>query len=74
MPIPNKHNKYIYGWKLYVDYGQGWEWETFECTYRNYRENKKHYELNCRHPQKWVKGRMLNDTPIEDLTMVRKQL
>lgn len=25
-----KPNKYLYGWKLYVNYGRGWEYETFE--------------------------------------------
>jgi hypothetical protein len=53
--------KYLYGWKLYVDYGQGWKFETFEDTITGYRKNKKAYRENCLYPQKWVKGRALND-------------
>ena len=25
-------NKFLYGWKFYVNYGQGWEYEIFEVT------------------------------------------
>ena len=31
-----KINKFLYGWKLSVNYGQGWEYETFEETYKAY--------------------------------------
>lgn len=55
-----KVNKWLYGWKLYVNYGQGWEYETFEATRANYKENKKLYRENCRHPQRWSRGRESN--------------
>ncbi len=57
-----RKNKYLYGWKLYVNYGygDGWEYETFETTYKGYRENKKAYAENCSYPQKWTQGRELN--------------
>ena len=57
-----KNNKYLDGWKLYVNYGQGWEYygqgweyETFEETYKSYRENRKAYQENCTYPQRWTK-------------------
>jgi hypothetical protein len=55
-----KVNKFLYGWKLYVNYGQGWEYETFETTYKGYRENKRQYQENCQYPQKWTNGRETN--------------
>jgi len=55
-----KVNKYLYGWKLYVDYGQGWEYEIFEDTFSGYRENKRLYKENCNYPQKWVEARVPN--------------
>lgn len=55
-----KKNKYLYGFKLYVDYGRGWEYETFEGTVKGYKENKKAYRENCNYPQKWTRGRELN--------------
>lgn len=56
----SKINKYLYGWKLYVNYGQGWEYETFEETKQGYLENKKAYRENCPYPQRWVQARELN--------------
>lgn len=53
-------NKYLYGWKLYVNYGQGWEYETFEETWKGYKENKREYQINCPYPQKWTYGREEN--------------
>ena len=58
--MAKKINKYLYGWKLYVNYGFGWEYETFETTYKGYRENKKAYQENCNCPQKWTRGRETN--------------
>jgi hypothetical protein len=55
-----KINKYIYGWKLYVNYGQGWEYETFEDTFKGYKENRRAYQSNCPYAQKWSRGRELN--------------
>lgn len=53
-------NKWLYGWKLYVNYGQGWEYETFEATWKGYRENRKAYREECPYPQKWTQGRETN--------------
>lgn len=55
-----KNNKFLYGWKLYVNYGQGWEYEIFEETFKGYKENKKAYAENCTYPQKWSRGRETN--------------
>lgn len=44
-------------WRLYVNYGQGWEHETTEETYSAYKENRKAYIENCKYPQRWKKGR-----------------
>ena len=55
-----KTNKWLYGWKLYVDYGGGWEYETFETTWAGYKANRKAYRENCNYPQKWSEGRELN--------------
>jgi len=53
-------NKYLYGWKLYVNYGQGWEYEYFAETRPEYRNIKRDYNRNCAYPQKWVLTRELN--------------
>ena len=58
--VKTKVNKYLYGWKLYVNYGCGWEYETFEETYSGYKVNRKAYQENCNYPQKWTRGRELN--------------
>jgi len=55
-----KTNKYLYGWKLKVNYGQGWEYETFEDNFKSYKENKRLYRENCPYPQKWVRARETN--------------
>jgi hypothetical protein len=55
-------NKYLYGWKFYCDYGQGWEYETFEETWKGMKENKRLYLENSPYPLKVSKGRMLNPT------------
>lgn len=57
--------KYIYGWKLYVNYGQGWEYEIMELDRKSYLENKRLYMENCHYPQKWNYGRELNDDYIQ---------
>ena len=56
-----KKNKYLYGWKLYVNYGQRWEYELFEEIYAGYKENWKAYRDNCDYPTRWSRGRILND-------------
>lgn len=43
MTSPLKINKYLYGWKLSINYGQGWEYETFEETFKQYKENARLY-------------------------------
>lgn len=53
-------NKYLYGWKFYCDYGQGWEYEHFEETYQGMRENRKAYWENSPYPLKIVRGREMN--------------
>lgn len=56
-----KKNKYLYGWKLYVNYGQGWEYEIFETTRTEINERVKEYRANC--PQYAIKvtqARILN--------------
>jgi hypothetical protein len=55
-----KTNKYLYGWKLYVNYGSGWEYETFEETFADYKVNQKAYAENCSYPQRWSNGRETN--------------
>jgi len=61
-------NKYLYGWKLRVNYGHGWEYETFEETYEGYRENRKAYRDNCPYPQRWTQGREVNPAYQESTT------
>lgn len=53
-------NKYLYGWRFYVDYGQGWEYECFELTRQAMIENRRQYEQNCPYPLKITKGREPN--------------
>ena len=53
METTKKKNKYIYGWALYVNYGAGWEYETFEYTRPEMRQRLKEYRENC--PQYAVK-------------------
>jgi len=55
-----KNNKYLYGWKFYCDYGQGWEYECFEETYQGMKENRKAYRENSPYPLKITKGREAN--------------
>jgi len=58
--MKNRIPKYIYGWKLSVNYGQGFEYETFEDTKEAYKENKRLYSENCHYPQRWTRGKELN--------------
>ncbi len=57
-----KINKYLYGYKLYVNYGygHGWEYEIFEETYKGYKENARLYRENCSYPQRWSHARVVN--------------
>lgn len=55
-----KVNKWIYGYKFYCNYGQGWEYETFEETREGMKENRKAYLENSPYPLKITRGRELN--------------
>ena len=51
-------NKYLYGWKILVHYGQGWEYELFEETWKEAKARLKEYRENCpQYPVKAVRGR-----------------
>ncbi len=64
-------NKYLYGWKLYVYYGNSWEYETFEETRAGYKENRKAYAENCTYPQRWTRGRETNPAYIEPINGIQ---
>lgn len=55
-----KTNKYLYGWRFSVNYGQGYEYECFELTYKEMRAQRKAYLENCNYPLRISKGRELN--------------
>lgn len=55
-----KNNKWLYGWKFYVNYGGGWEYETFELTFKAMKENRTAYRENCQYPLKISRGREPN--------------
>lgn len=55
-----KVNKFLYVWKLWVNYGQGWEHETTETTRKAFLENRRIYRQECRYPQKWTQAREPN--------------
>ena len=49
-------------YRLYVDYGQGWEHELSEDTRKEIREQVKVYQENCpQYPTKWNKVRVKID-------------
>jgi len=56
-----KTNKFLYGWKFYVNYGQGWEYEIFEETRKGMVENRRAYQENCPYPLRISRGRETND-------------
>lgn len=47
-------------WQILVNYGQGWEHEVTEFTWKEAREQKKCYNLNCDYPVKIKKVRVKN--------------
>jgi len=53
-------NKYLYGWKFFCNYGQGWEYEHFDCTRDKMKTNRKAYRENSQYPLKISRGRELN--------------
>lgn len=45
-------------WRLYVDYGEGWEYEGTDYSKADARKTQKAYSENCpQYPTKIVKGR-----------------
>lgn len=45
-------------WELYVDYGQGYEYETAEYSLEAINRRRKDYALNCpQYPTKVIKKR-----------------
>ena len=55
-----KINKYLYGYKIYVDYGYGYEYECYELTRQNMKNQVKCYRENCKYPVKVTGGREIN--------------
>ena len=55
-----KNNKYLYGWRFSVNYGQGYEYECFELTFKEMRVQRKAYLENCNYPLRITRGRELN--------------
>lgn len=55
------NNRFLYGWKLYVHYGQGWEYELFETSWKEVKDRLKEYRENCpQYPIKARRGREVN--------------
>ena len=45
-------------WRIYVDYGQGWEYEGADYSRAAARQTQRVYAQNCpQYPVKIVKGR-----------------
>lgn len=45
-------------WRIYVDYGQGWEYEGADYSRAAARQTQRDYAQNCpQYPVKIVKGR-----------------
>lgn len=63
-----KVNKFLYGWKLYVNYGSGWEYEQFESSFKDMKSCRQAYRENCFYPQKWRRGRETNPEYTEKVT------
>ena len=53
-------NKYIYGYNLQSNYGQGWETECFEYTFKEARQQLKTYRENSPYPVRIVGAREPN--------------
>jgi hypothetical protein len=53
-------------WQLHVNYGQGWEHEISEDTFREARARQKEYRENCpQYATKIVSRRVKLDTAAE---------
>ena len=55
-----KNNKFLYGWKIMVNYGQGYEYEIFEESLSEAKKRLKEYRENCSYPVKVSWSRELN--------------
>jgi hypothetical protein len=53
-------NKFKTVYKILVNYGQGWEYEIGEETYKEARQRLTEYRENCNYPVKLVIGKELN--------------
>lgn len=56
MNDPNR--KTVDTWEIHVNYGQGWEHECTEFTFKAFRANMKAYRQNCAYPIKSIRRRM----------------
>ena len=55
-----KINKYLYGYRIYVNYGYGYEYECYELTRLDMKNQVKCYKENCSYPVKVTRGREIN--------------
>jgi hypothetical protein len=57
-----KNNKWLYGYKILVNYGygHGWEYECFELTRKEAIEQLRCYRANCSYPVRMVAARESN--------------
>ena len=56
-----KPNKYLYGWKIAINYGQGYEYECFELTFKEARARAREYRENApAYPVRITRGRESN--------------
>ena len=61
--MTNRINKYLYGYRIYIDYGYGYEYELFELTHQDMKNQVKDYRKNAGHVIKAIKvtrGREIN--------------
>lgn len=56
-----KKNKYIYGYEIQGNYGQGWEGESFETALSEAKQRLKEYRENSPYPSRLVCKRYLNE-------------
>lgn len=60
---PTQVNKWLRGWRIMVDYGQGYEYACFELTWKETLANLKAYREACpEYPVKSQRGREMNPT------------
>ena len=53
-------NKWHYVWKIQGNYGQGWEDECVEESFREARARLREYRENSPYPSRLVQGREMN--------------